>query len=97
MKEYVCIDGKYSRIYTLHQGTRQGGVLSPWLFLVFINDLITELGNINAGVSINKVNVGSPMFADDLTLLARVKWGLDSMLQVLDNFGKRWRLIFSIK
>ena len=41
MKEYVYIDGKHSRIYTLHQGTRQSGVLSPWLFLVFVNDLIT--------------------------------------------------------
>ena len=97
MKEYVCIDGKHSRIYTLHQGTRQGGVLSPWLFLVFVNDLITELKNTNAGVTISKVNVGSPMFADDLTLLARVKWGLDSMLQVLNAFGKRWRLMFSTK
>ena len=97
IKEYVCIDGKHSQIYTLHQGTRQGGVLSPWLFLVLVNDLITELKNTNAGVTISKVNVGSPMFADDLTLLARVKWGLDSMLQVLNAFGKRWRLIFSTK
>ena len=37
------------------------------------------------------------MFADDVTLLARVKWGLDSMLKVLNAFGKRWRLIFSTK
>ena len=64
---------------------------------MFVNDLITELKNTNAGVTISKVNVGSPMFADDLTLLARVKWGLDSMLQVLNAFGKRWRLMFSTK
>jgi hypothetical protein len=58
---------------------------------------MTELRNTNAGVKINKVNVWSPMFADDLTLLARVKWELDSMLQVLDKFAKRWHLIFSMK
>ena len=40
-----------------------------WLFLVFVNDLITELKNTNVGVTISKVNVRSPMFADDLTLL----------------------------
>jgi hypothetical protein len=43
MKEFVFIGGKASRTYNLYQGTRQGGVLSPWLFLVFIDDLIEEL------------------------------------------------------
>ena len=45
MKEMVYINGIYSRIYDLRQGTRQGGILSPWLFLVYINDLIYELEN----------------------------------------------------
>ena len=37
------------------------------------------------------------MFADHLTLLARVKWGLDSKLEVLNALDKRWHLIFSTK
>ena len=64
------------------------------LLLVLTEEHVTIVTN---GVTISKVNVGSPMFADDLTLLARVKWGLDSMLQVLNAFGKRWRLMFSTK
>ena len=40
MKEFVVVEGKSSRIYEVKQGTSQSGVLSPWLFLVFINDLI---------------------------------------------------------
>ena len=43
MREMVYINGIYSRIYDLRQGTRQGGILPPWLFLVYINDLIYEL------------------------------------------------------
>ena len=97
MEEYVCIDGSNSRTYKLHQGTLQGGVLSPWIFLIFINDLITELKDTKAGVTINNLEMGSPMFADDLTLLARLKWGLDLMLEVVNNFGNRWRLVFSNK
>jgi hypothetical protein len=37
------------------------------------------------------------MFADDLTLLARLKWGLDSMLSTVSKFGNLWCLVFNIK
>jgi hypothetical protein len=36
------------------------------------------------------------MFADDLTLLARLKWGLDSMLSTVSKFGNLWHLVFNI-
>lgn len=50
MKKFVFIGGKASRTYNLHHGTRQGGVLSPWLFLVLINVLIEGLKNTKAGI-----------------------------------------------
>jgi hypothetical protein len=43
MEEYVFYNGKRSRQYNILQGVRQGGVLSPWLFLLFIDDMISEL------------------------------------------------------
>ena len=60
MKEFAVEEGKSSRIYEVKQGTRQGGVPSPWLLLVFINDLIGELNNAKVGVYFE-----SPMFTDD--------------------------------
>lgn len=97
MQEFVFIEGTTSRTYELFQGTRQGGVLSPWLFLVFIDDLIQELDRINAGISLNSVCYGSPMFADDLTMLSRMKPGLDRMLQTAWNFCRMWRFNFNLK
>jgi hypothetical protein len=72
MKEFVFIGGKASRTYNPHQGTRQGGVLSSWLFLVFIDDLIEELKNTKAGIFLGSLYFGSPMLADDLTMLSRL-------------------------
>ena len=71
MAEFMRIEGKSSRTYNIQQGTRQGGVFSPWLFLVFIDDLIDELQRTNAGISLNTVYLGSPMLADDLTICFR--------------------------
>ena len=96
MKEFVFIGGKASRTYNLYQGTRQGGVLSPWLFLVFIDDLIEELKNTKAGIFLGSLYFGSPMFADDLTMLSRLKSGLDRMLKTAWEYSQKWRFNFSV-
>jgi hypothetical protein len=90
MSELVHINAAYSRIYNLRQGTRQGGILSPWLFLVYINDLIYELENTGWSLFLYNKHFGSPMFADDLTLLSRVKKGLDWLLCCLHNYAIKW-------
>ena len=69
------------------QGTRQGGVLSPWLFLLFIDDLIKELESLSARIMIYNSYVGSSMFADDLTVMSRLKNGLDCMLVQLHEYN----------
>lgn len=97
MKEAVYVKGLYSRTYTLMQGTRQGGILSPWLFLVYINDLITELEQTGWGVFLYRMFYGSPMFADDITVLSRVKVGLDNLLKCLNEYATKWQIVLNIK
>ena len=82
IKEFVFIGGKASRTYNFHyKWDTSRGVLSPWLFLVFIDDLIEELKNTKAGVFLGTLYFGSPMFADDLTMLSRLRSGLGKMLE----------------
>ncbi|CAB4018784.1 Hypothetical predicted protein [Paramuricea clavata] len=97
MEEYVFYNGKRSRQYDILQGVRQGGVLSPWLFLLFIDDMISELEKLSTGIVIQNLFVGSPMFADDLTLMSRLKRGLDNMLVQVHNYSLKWRLTFNEK
>ena len=89
------MEGKSSQIYEVKQGTRQGGVHSPWLFLVFTNYLVGELDNTKVGVFINGVYFRSPMFADDLIMLSRMKSGLDRMLECTWEYSIKWRFKFN--
>lgn len=43
LSSYVLFRGFKSVEFNISRGTRQGGVLSPFLFLCFINDLLNEL------------------------------------------------------
>ncbi len=97
MKEVICVNGLYSREYNILQGTRKGGIISPWLFLVYINDLISELENSTWGIFLYNIYYGSPTFADDITLLCRLKTALDHLLDILNTFSRSWRVIFNIK
>ncbi len=97
MKEVICVNGLYSREYNILQGTGQGGIISPWLFLVYINDLISELENSKWGIFLYNIYYGSPTFVDDITLLCRLKTALDHLLDILNIFSRSWRVIFNIK
>ena len=58
-KAKVCLKGKYSRTASFKQGVPQGGVLSPSLFLIFLNDLI----------STTSPNAKAIQYVDDLALI----------------------------
>lgn len=49
--------------------TLQGDNLSPTLFSIFINDLATEVKELNKGVQMNNEKNCLLLFADDIVLL----------------------------
>jgi len=55
----------FSELFHVSNGVRQGGVLSPYLFAVYLDDLSNELNNIKAGCYLGEVLLNHLMFADD--------------------------------
>jgi len=57
----------FSEPFHVSNGGRQGGVLSPYLFAVYlVDDLSNELNNIKAGCYIDELLLNHLMFADDI-------------------------------
>ena len=63
-------DSCYSRTFVLRCGVRQGGVMSPVLFALYVNDVITKLEDSNLGCYIGDTYTGCIMHADDIVLIA---------------------------
>jgi len=56
----------FSEPFHVSNGVRQGGVLRPCLFAVYLDDLSNELNNIKAECYICEVLLNHLMFADDI-------------------------------
>lgn len=77
-----------------NRGVRQGCVLSPTLFALYLADLSSRLQTIE-GVRVGNVNIAALLFADDMVLAAETKDALMRELVVLRDFVKERHLEIS--
>ena len=61
MRSCVKWAGGYSRSFRIGQGVRQGALLSPLLYTLFIDDLLDTLESEGLGLHINSIFCGSPI------------------------------------
>jgi len=60
----------YSDYFSLSCGVRQGGVLSPCLFAIFINSVVDKVIESGLGCYLNMTCFSILLYADDIVLLA---------------------------
>ena len=87
----VLCDGKQSHPFNIKQGVKQGAVLSPLLYSLFVNDLLVELEHSGLGVRMDNIFCGATMYADDLTLIASSPEDLQSMIDIVAHYATKWR------
>ena len=92
-----CVKGNYTRseIFIYDKGVRQGCILSPLLFNLYLNELSFILNN-NAKDSILILPDGSHLncllYADDLLLISTSSEGLQQSLDRLSKYCQDWLL-----
>src|ERR1051325_10527245 len=73
-----------SRAFQVTAGVRQGGILSPALFLVYVDDMLIILTKL--GCKISMQSVGALLYADDdLLLLSPSISQIQILLTVCEN------------
>ena len=76
-------------------GVRQGGILSPRLFALYVNQLTDGLLSCNAGCYINDVCINHVMYADDICLLAPSASAMQSLFDVCYDYGSDNDILFN--
>ena len=91
----VYLNGHVSEHFVISQGTRQGSILAPFYYTVFVDDLLKELKLSNSGLRIADVILSSPTQADDIVLLSLTKHGLGNLLDICKQYASRWRYSYN--
>ncbi len=73
-------------------GVRQGDSLSPTLFAIFINDLASEMKQLDIDIDIENGKICILLFADDIVILAEDEIKLQILLDFTNEWCKKWRL-----
>jgi hypothetical protein len=91
------VDGKIGKPFKITQGVRQGCVLSPLLFNIFMAGLAKDLVNKESGLKLDNKKINSIFWADDIVLFADNKTELEALLKMVSDYCKNNKLTINCK
>ena len=95
----IKIDNHRTSFFEYSRGVRQGCILSPLLFNLFLNELPLSIDYNKTDPILlpNGSHVNTLLYADDLVFISRSKIGLQNCLNTLESFCSTWLLEVNLK
>ena len=84
-----------SESFCVSNGVRQGSVLSPFLFAVYLDGLLSELSDSGVGCYWGHLFAGAVCYADDIVLLAPCPSALRTLLSICSGYASSHGLEFN--
>ena len=86
--------GEVSSSFSVQNGVKQGGVLLPRLFNIYLDELLCRLKRSGMGCYYGKVYVGSLAYANDV-LLSPTLGSLKEMLNICEQYSTDFNILFN--
>ena len=91
----VSVEGFVTTPFLTSEGVKQGGILSPFLFNFFIDDLLIRCKNLGIGATIGNYNTCILAYCDDLLIQASNETHMNRLLVCCHEYASEWKLEFN--
>ena len=83
--------------FSITAGVRQGGVLSPDLYSIYVDELVYILKSSGIGCYIAEIFAAALFYADDMCILAPSLKGLQKLLNICGSYCIEWDICLNPK
>ena len=90
-------DGHLGDWFAISAGVRQGGVLSPDFYSIYVDKLINILKSSGIGCYIREVFAAAILYADDMAIIAPSVKGLQRLLDICSSYCNEWDICLNAK
>ena len=80
------MQGLLTDYITINNGVKQGGILSPMFYNMYVDDLMKELMHASLGCTIGGLYYGTIFYADDIVLLGASVDKMKRMLKICSDY-----------
>jgi len=94
-KNAINLNGYFTEWFSTDLGVKQGDVISPTLFSLYVNDLIADVKRLNVGIQVGMEKIPILAFADDIVVLGSSETELQQILDLITEWGQKWRMSFN--
>ena len=83
--------------FNVSNGVKQGGVISPLLFSIYIDNLFAALKQLGLGCHVGLTYAGAFGYADDIALISPSIYGIKKMIAVCESHALEYHITFNLK
>ena len=88
-------EGAHSNMFKIFNGVKQGSVISPLLFTLYIDSLFLLLKQLGLGCHVGLTYAGAFGYADDIALVAPSLYCLKKMISICETFANKYSISFN--
>ena len=88
----VDVNDSLTDWFDVESGVKQGCILSPTLFAMYIDDLVHNINAKNVWITCGECKISTLLYADDIVLIAPNEADLQNLINVVQEWCSKWQM-----